>query len=248
MPDRIFTAGLARVIACGLGVLSASVIWAGDASFDPFAPGSQSGFSTKNPTFARYAASEARGFDRVGKPVELEFVFLERPSVEGEPLPAEPKPEWLRAEPPQRTVVPLKLFNAGKSDQLKVLDRDPAGCVLPEPRSIGVFVGAYAEPSEDSPGAYWVELYYSWSALERWLQQTDAAAAPILSSMQLCSHVTVGGRWIVFGSGGIERVVDGVSVKMERALYLRVVDGLPPADPAVPLFAEPTKITPPASR
>lgn len=248
MLDRIFTAGLARVIVCGLGVLSASVIWAGDASFDPFDPGAQGGFSTKNPTFARYAAAEARGFDRVGKPVELEFVFVQTSFSDGQLWPDEPKPEWLHAGPPQRTVLPLKLFNAAKADHLTTLDRDPVGRALPEPMPIGLFVGAYAEPGEGGTGAYRVELFYSYSILESWMQKTDAASEPIRSHREICTQVTASNRWMLMSGLTRERVEDGVLVRVDSALYLRVVDGVPSVDPAVSLVAEPTKITPPTSR
>ena len=232
-----------RALFCLFALLSVAAVRADMTTPDPFAPGARGGFSPKNPNFARYAASEARGFDRVGKAVELEFVFVQRPPADGEPWPDEPKPEWLRQEPPQRTVVSLKLFNAGKADHQTVLDRDPAGRELPDPMSIGLFVGAYAEPSEDREGAYWVELFFTRSRFEGWVQASDVSYQPILSTQEICTRLTVTNRWMRIGAGGRAQTVDGVKTGMENVLYLRVVDGLPPAELRT-MAQEPTTITP----
>jgi hypothetical protein len=236
-----------RLLAYLLGLIGAIAACAAEAASDPFAPGAQGGFSPKNPTFARYAASEARGFDRIGKPVEFEFVYVQRPHVEGEPWPDEPKPEWLRQEPPQRTVVALKLFNAGKADHVALLARDPAGRELAAPRSLGLFIGLYAEPSDDWSDAYAVELYFSRSTFEGWVQAADASYQPICSSQEICTRLTVTNRWMRIGAGGGVQTVDGVKTGTENVLYLRAVDGLPPAEPRT-MAQEPTTVTPPPAR
>lgn len=210
---------------------------------DPFAT-KQGGFDTLRPTLESFEKSLPPATRPAGREVRVELAVRESATT-AKTLVPEIKPPADLVLDPERDPTPLrvKLNTAAWADDREWIKTDPAGQTLAEPLWTGRVL--CVRPGETDEAGYWrLDIVFCAAGFEGWVETTTGEHQPVMTRRTINTNVTLPpNRWLALGGLG------GGEGKPHVVYWLRIADdSVPAGDSTVPLFAEPSKITPPSAR